>query len=152
MLVMPAGSMRHVTNMGAAGYGMSTNTKHPKEAWEFLKYIVSREGQTILAKSGSGIPCLKSMANDPSWRIPRSASGHSTLYTRHSTLNYDAFIDSVEIGMGWDDFLILTRPEVQDAVNQAFEKSFLGKASVESAFKEADTKINKVLKESEGSN
>ena len=134
--VMPRGSVKHVTNMGAAGYGMSTNTKHPKEAWEFLKYIVSREGQTILAKSGSGIPCLKSMAKDPVWRKP----GHPK--------NYDAFINSVEIGMGWDDFLILTRPEVQDAVNQAFEKSFLGKATVESAFKEADAKINKVLEES----
>lgn len=43
---------------------------------------------------------------------------------------------------------MLSRPEVQDAVNQAFEKSFLGKASVESAFKEADAKINKVLVES----
>ena len=53
--------------------------------------------------------------------------------------------------MGWDDFLILTRPEVQDAVNQAFEKSFLGKASVEDAFKEADAKINKVLEESDRS-
>jgi hypothetical protein len=49
--------------------------------------------------------------------------------------------------MGWDDFLILTRPEVQDAVNQAFEKSFLGKATVESAFKEADGKINQVLQD-----
>jgi multiple sugar transport system substrate-binding protein len=134
--VMPAGSARHVTNMGAAGYGMSTNTKHPKEAWEFLKYIVSPEGQRILAQAGSGIPCLKSMAKDPVWRRPGK-----------SPRNYDAFINSVEIGMGWDDFLILTRPEVQDAVNQAFEKSFLGKASVEAAFKEADARINKVLRE-----
>ena len=133
--VMPAGSARHVTNMGAAGYGMSTNTKHPKEAWEFLKYVVSPEGQRILAQAGSGIPCLKSMAKDPVWRKPGQPR------------DYDAFINSVEIGMGWDDFLILTRPEVQDAVNQAFEKAFLGKASVEAAFREADAKINKVLGE-----
>ncbi len=145
--VMPRGSVRHVTNMGAAGYGMSTNTKHPKEAWEFLKYIVSREGQTILATSGSGIPCLKSMANDPVWRRPNSAPPSTMNHQPSTILNYDAFIDSVQIGMGWDDFLILTRPEVQDAVNQAFEKSFLGKATIESAFKEADAKINKVLRE-----
>ena len=133
--VMPAGTMRRVTNMGAAGYGMSTNTKHPKEAWEFLKFIVSPEGQRILAKSGSGIPCLKSLAKDPCWRRPGSPR------------NYDAFVNSVEFGMGWEDFLILTRPEVQDAVNQAFEKSFLGQSTVKGAFEEADAKINKVLKE-----
>jgi len=137
--VMPAGSVKRVTNMGAAGYGMSTNTKHPREAWEFLKFIVSHEGQRVLAKAGSGIPCLKSMAKDPCWRKPG-----------RSPKNYDAFIKSVEFGMGWEDFLILTRAEVQDAVNQAFEKAFLG-APVDQAFKEADEKINKVLRESDRS-
>ena len=136
--VMPAGTVKRVTNMGAAGYGMSGNTKHPKEAWEFLKFIVSPEGQRILAGSGSGIPVLKSMAKDPCWRKPGK-----------SPRNYDAFINSVEFGMGWDDFLILTKPEVQDAVNQAFEKSFLEQCSVEQAFKEADAKINKILESKE---
>lgn len=138
--VMPAGSVKRVTNMGAAGYGMSTNTKHPREAWEFLKFIVSSEGQRVLAEAGSGIPVLKSMAKDPCWRKPG-----------RSPKNYDAFIKSVDFGMGWEDFLILTRPEVQDAVTQAFEKSFLEQCSVEQAFKEADEKINAVLREGERS-
>ena len=51
-----------------------------------------------------------------------------------------------QVSMGWDDFLILTKPEVSDAVTQAFEKSFLG-APVDQAFKEADAKINKILAE-----
>ena len=147
--VMPAGTIKRVTNMGAAGYGMSTNTKHPKEAWEFLKFIVSPEGQRILAASGSGIPCLKSLAKDPCWRtpsrIPSSALAHSSLIT-HPSLNYDAFVNSVQFGMGWEDFLILTRPEVSDAVTQAFEKAFLG-TPVDQAFREADLKINKILAE-----
>ena len=135
--VMPAGMVRRVTNMGAAGYGMSTNTKHPREAWEFLKYIVSPEGQRILASAGSGIPCLKSMAKDPVWRRPGNPK------------NYDVFIQSVQFGMGWDDFLILTNPQVSDTVNQAFEKAFLG-TPVDQAFKEADAKINKILAEEAG--
>ncbi len=139
--VMPAGTMRRVTNMGAAGYGMSTNTKHPREAWEFLKFIVSPEGQRILASAGSGIPCLRSMAKDPVWRRPNSA-----LRTSHSALNYDAFINSVQFGVGWDDFLILTNPQVSDTVNQAFEQAFLG-TPVDMAFREADMKINKILAE-----
>lgn len=148
--VMPSGTVRRVTNMGAAGYGMSANTKHPREAWEFLKFIVSPEGQRILAGSGSGIPVLKSMAKDPCWRTPSRPASPSTINHQPSTiLNYDAFIKSVDIGIGWDDFLILTKPEVSDAVTQAFEKSFLGDTSVESAFKEADAKINKILKEDE---
>ena len=94
----------------------------------------------VLAGAGSGIPCLKSMAKDPCWRKPG-----------RSPRNYDAFIKSVDFGMGWEDFLILTRPEVSDAVTQAFEKSFLEQCSVEQAFREADEKINKVLREGERS-
>jgi len=134
--VMPKGSVCRATNMGAAGYGISRNSKYPNEAWEFLKFIVSQEGQRILGEAGSGIPVLKSLAKDPCWRKPGK-----------SPQNYDAFIQSVEFGIGWEDFLIFTKPEIQDIVSQAFEKSLLRQASVEEAFTEADAKINKILEE-----
>jgi multiple sugar transport system substrate-binding protein len=136
--VMPAGRLRRTAGIGAAGYGISESTKHPKEAWEFLKFIVSPTGQRVLAEAGSGIPTLKSLANDSCWRNPK-------LPPR----NYDAFTNSVKFGVGWEDYLILTKAEISDLVADAFEKSFIGQSSVEDAFKEADNKIDKVLKEQE---
>ena len=33
-------------------------------AWDFLKYIISEQGQNDFSEAGSGIPCLKKLAND----------------------------------------------------------------------------------------
>lgn len=132
--MLPAGKVKRVINMGSAGYGISSTTKFPKESWEFLKFIMSQEGQRTMARTGSGIPALKSLANDLSWRKPGQ-----------KPRNVDAFIKSVKYGMGWSTIMPFTKSEVSDAVSEAFEKVFTDQASVESAFHAADKKINKIL-------
>ena len=54
-------------------------------AFDFLKFIVSEEGQKIGAETGSIIPVRKSMANDASWTSYKSAS-----------LNHAAFVSAPE--------------------------------------------------------
>jgi len=132
--IMPAGSVKRVVTMGAAGYGMSSQTKHPKEAWEFLKFILSPQGQRIMARMGSGIPALKSLAHDPCWR-------NSKLPPK----NLDAFIDSLKYGMPWHDTLAFTNDEVADIVNTAFDKSFTQQTTIAKAFQDADAQIDKVF-------
>ncbi|MHB1462114.1 MAG: ABC transporter substrate-binding protein [Armatimonadota bacterium] len=129
--MLPAGPKAHLINMGAAGYGMSASSKNKPEAWLLLKHIVSQQGQRALARSGSGIPTLKSLAHDPCWRPPG-------LPPR----NLDAFVNSVKFGMGWRDILVLTEPEINDAVTMAFEQCFNGISSVTDAFKQCDQRIN----------
>src|SRR5579871_1874666 len=46
--VMPAGRVRRAVTMGAAGYGISSASRRPKEAWAFLRLILSPEGQRLL--------------------------------------------------------------------------------------------------------
>jgi multiple sugar transport system substrate-binding protein len=132
--VMPAGRVRRVVNIGAAGFGISASTKHPKESWEFLKYILSKDGQRIFGATGSGIPALKSLAHDPSWRK-----------TKENPKDLDAFIDSVKYGMSMKTVLTFSDSEISDRVNEAFEKVFTSGVPMEDAFKEADVKINKIL-------
>jgi len=134
--IMPQGRVRRAVTMGAAGYGISSTSRHPTEAWAFVKFILSPEGQRILARAGSGIPALKSLAHDPSWR-------RAGLPPQH----LDAFLASVKYGMIWQDTLAFTDPEVADTVNEAFDRAFTGQASVEMAFKEADAKIDRVFAE-----
>lgn len=46
-------------NVGMAypnGFGISAASKHPDEAWEFLKFLSGTEGQQIIASAGLGIP------------------------------------------------------------------------------------------------
>lgn len=54
-------------------------------AFDFLKFIVSENGQKIGCQTGSIIPVLKSMANDSSWR------GYIS-----DKLNHEAFISAPE--------------------------------------------------------
>ena len=54
-------------------------------AFDFLKFIVSEEGQKIGAETGSIIPVRKSMANDASWTSYKNAN-----------LNHAAFVSAPE--------------------------------------------------------
>jgi multiple sugar transport system substrate-binding protein len=134
--VMPAGHVRRVVTMGAAGYGISAASRHPQEAWEFVKFILSPEGQRILARSGSGIPALQSLAHDPNWN-------RADLPPRH----LDAFLNSVRYGMLWQDTLAFTEADVADVVNEAFDRALTRQATVETAFAQADARINEILAE-----
>ena len=53
--------------MGCTGYAITTSCAPEKRetAWKFLKYIISEEGQNAFSKMGSGVPVIKSLANDP---------------------------------------------------------------------------------------
>ncbi len=62
--------------------GKKTNEYY---AFDFLKFIVSEEGQKIGAETGSIIPVRKSMANDSSWTSYKNAG-----------LNHAAFVSAPE--------------------------------------------------------
>ena len=52
--------------MGCTGYGITSACSDEKmeAAWDFLKFIISEQGQNAFSESGAGIPCLKALAND----------------------------------------------------------------------------------------
>ncbi|MFD0616866.1 ABC transporter substrate-binding protein [Paenibacillus sp. GCM10027629] len=52
---LPKGKQQSVVIHGL-GHVMSKNTKHPKEAWEFLKFLGSKEVADIHTKTGVAIP------------------------------------------------------------------------------------------------
>lgn len=74
--------------MGCSGYGMSTACPKSRQeaAWDFLKHIVSVEGQNAFSAAGSGIPCLKALATDP------DAVFKKYLVTDTYQPNHEAFI------------------------------------------------------------
>ena len=74
--------------MGCSGYGMTTACPDEKKeaVWDFLKFIISTEGQNAFSQAGSGIPCLKALANDP------NAEFKKYLVTDEYHPNHDAFV------------------------------------------------------------
>ena len=78
-----------ITNAAATRVSKSSlnvgNKSNQEYAFDFLKFIVSEEGQKIGAEMGSIIPVRKSMANDASW----------TSY-KNPELNHTAFVSAPE--------------------------------------------------------
>jgi multiple sugar transport system substrate-binding protein len=52
----PGGTAGKVTRSGPSGYGVCTSAKHPDEGWEFCKYYVGAQAQTILFSAGFNVP------------------------------------------------------------------------------------------------
>lgn len=54
-----------VTSDGGTGFGISSKTKHPEEAWEFLKYMMSDEVMKKWALAASFTPANVNVLKDP---------------------------------------------------------------------------------------
>lgn len=52
------------------GVGMPSNTKYVEQAWVFVKYICSAEGQKEFARLGRAVPSRRSVANSPEYLRP----------------------------------------------------------------------------------
>ncbi|MEJ2305251.1 MAG: sugar ABC transporter substrate-binding protein, partial [Anaerolineales bacterium] len=64
------------TWVGAFGLGLSVDSKHPDQAWEFLKFITGPEAQRKFAEGG-GSTCRLSILNDQAFvESNRDAVGH----------------------------------------------------------------------------
>lgn len=71
---------------GCSGYALNKDSTNKDAAWKFLKFMISEDGQKAFAKTGNGVPLIKSMSNDDSWR--KISVNNIDL----SNKNHDAFI------------------------------------------------------------
>lgn len=87
-VAMPSFTGENVTTsyigVGCTGYALSATAEGKKAdaAWEFIKYIISEEGQRVFAESGAGIPVLKSL----------TLSDDAPFRSYLPNANHDAFI------------------------------------------------------------
>jgi multiple sugar transport system substrate-binding protein len=81
---MPSGPAGRATSVNSAGFVVSKDTKHPDEAFEFIKYALSEPGQKRLAELGFAIPVLKSVAESDAY------------LNQPGDLDQKVFLDSVD--------------------------------------------------------
>jgi multiple sugar transport system substrate-binding protein len=81
---MPKGPAGPATSVNSAGFVVAKDSKHPDEAFAFIKYVLSASGQTKLAELGFACPVLKSVAESQVF-----------LQQKNSTLNQQVFLDSL---------------------------------------------------------
>jgi len=72
----PTGPAGRATLVNSAGIVVGAQSAHPDEAWKFVKYVVSPEGQAILASLGFAIPVTESVATGPAYLQQTSRGDH----------------------------------------------------------------------------
>ncbi|HEY3081063.1 MAG TPA: sugar ABC transporter substrate-binding protein, partial [Chloroflexota bacterium] len=64
----PKGTAKRVTGMGTFGFALSTASKNPDQAWQYLDWMYGEEGMTILATSYGSVPAQKRFYKSGFWR------------------------------------------------------------------------------------
>lgn len=59
---VPAGPSGKGTMVAPSAFGVTTQSRHPREAVELIKFLCSFEGETIMADSGLFVPCRRDVA------------------------------------------------------------------------------------------
>ena len=81
---MPKGPAGRFTSVNSAGFVIAQGTKHPAESFSFLKFVLSKAGQTRLAELGFACPVLKSIAESP------------TFLNQKIAINQQVFLDALQ--------------------------------------------------------
>jgi multiple sugar transport system substrate-binding protein len=119
-----------VVNSGPAIY---KNTKHPKEAYEFAKYVTGKEGQKKYSELGISVPSRKSVATSESFMNPQSLQDNNVFlrqlqYTRRNPMYWTS--DSQRI---------------EDIMNKNLEKAWIDTIPAKEITKKIKDEINKFV-------
>ncbi len=97
-VAFPTMPVENVVGVGCSGYGINANSSHKEEAWEFLKFVISQEGQKAFCETGNGVPVLQSMRDDDSWRNEPKEGLNQEAFVYEGTgdlfLNYFCYADT----------------------------------------------------------
>lgn len=120
------------SDLGSTGLSMSSATKYPDQAWEFIKFSTGPEGQALIAESGLFVPVLKSVAASDAFVNAHDKIKNVNVYT-------DAMANSVELPISpkWNEIMVTWEREVT--------KVLQGKASAEETLPPLQDEINKIL-------
>jgi len=130
---VPRGKYRYTT-VTIGGNGVYAKTKHPKEAWEFVKFMASEKVLRGDAHSGNGLASLKSVSQ----AVVKSHPGEPPD-------NDYAFIESIKYIKP-----AFTSPKVEiyaimGREGGLLEKAFMGLQTPEEVCKEIAKKANAIL-------
>lgn len=137
--VIPSHPQGRFTGMGTFGYAVSAGTSHPQESWDFVKSILTPEGQETFARTYRAMPLLRSMAESPIFdELPPPPANYK-----------NAFIGGQEFGILPRNYPVdcgsLYTGQVNAAINAALEQVIRGQASAAEVFPGVDAEIQACL-------
>jgi len=116
---------------------MSSQSRKKEEAWAFLKYLVSEEGERMFNEDGANIPALRSVVL-------------SDAFLRHAAtpaMNNRVFLDELPSSVVWpyEQGPYLTQLTIQTQLDLALRRILLGQATVMASLKIMQDNLNSAI-------
>lgn len=120
------------THLTINGQCMSAITKTPKEAWEFIKFIMSPEQNIQIVLTGGGRPAARKAVLESPTLIEKMKS-------------HKVWIKDIETADPWRQPANFRWPEFNTTVQQAFASVWVGKQTLDQALPQATKLLQTVL-------
>lgn len=127
---LPKGSVDSAAALGGWVTMINKYSKHPQEAWEFLKFMTGPEGQKITAVKGGSAPTLLSVYNDPEVQ-------------KNPLFGNKDFVNGLSAAVSRPVSPIY--PKLSDIMQVEISKYLAGSQDVDTAIKNMDTKMKEAL-------
>lgn len=131
---LPAGPVKEATVVGGEYLAIFKQSSHPKESWEFLKWIIKSENQAFWAMESGYLPIREDAKDIPEFKK----------YLDENP-NFKVFVDQMSIGLA-------NRPidygalEITRHISEGIEKATVGRMDVKKSLDESAQKSNSILK------
>lgn len=131
---LPAGPVKRATNVGGEYLAIFKQSKHPDEAWKFVKWLTKPHVQARWSMKSGYLPIRHAVLNVPEYQE----------YLKNNP-GLKAYVEQMEFGQSPSpvDYHSL---EISRLMAEAIEKATVGGVDVKTALDEAATKANKLLK------
>jgi multiple sugar transport system substrate-binding protein len=135
---VPRGPKNRQTVLFTVGMVIPAKSKHPKEAWEFLKFVGGPEGQSFYgsAEIGSGIPAIRSIAESTVFMNPKYKPQHRHVLLEAAEKYASPLMNCQESN------------DIQNSMNRWMDYLWTGQKPTEEVCRIVDKEINKIFKES----
>ncbi|WP_139492387.1 ABC transporter substrate-binding protein [Brevibacillus dissolubilis] len=128
---LPAGDAGSAATLGGWMSGINKFSKHPKEAWEFLKFMTAAEGQKITAVQGGSAPTFLPLYED------KDVQGASPLFA-----NKD-FVNGISAAVPRPVSPVY--PKISDIIQIEVSKVLAGQQAPEAAVQAMEAKIKEAV-------
>ncbi len=131
--LVPKGERRY-SRLAVGGNCIWSQTKHPKEAWEFVKFFSGPEGSAILGAFRNGVPALRSVAQ-------------SDIFLKPPPAHVQVFLEALDTSDIENPGMILWQEYVDKVIQPTVEAALLGDISTPEALRQMRNKGENILKE-----
>lgn len=112
-----------------------TGTKHPKEAWQWVKYLASKDAQDVVGSYGVVFPAIESGVQ-AALKAFKARNLDVSAYTAQALEKDGTFLFPITDNAS----------QITSIMQQAFDTIFLGQATAADALKKANVLVNATFK------